>query len=306
MVPYLLANFVLLVVALEVTLSFAMPFNERPRRFAYDSATGYGWTPDLDVMRSGGQRVRTGALATVAPVHSVGRTVDVLLCGDSMLAGEVASWPSGCGEIASADLRASLPQTTLINLGVPGYGTDQSWIRYGQFAHLRPRLVVFLMHQNDLWDNVTSFHHMRHKPRFELQNGVLTQVSWPTPWDRLVDHSWVAALIRTRKAMVRAPSSGDDRVRLATAIVRAWANEVEASGAKFIVAAHHNPLRPAPDDFSQLARDLEAAGIRTLVLNRELPNFEETGIPDGVHWDTAGHERVGHYLGKLLVKELSR
>ncbi|MBI3466472.1 MAG: hypothetical protein HY000_25950 [Planctomycetes bacterium] len=94
----------------------------------------------------------------------------VFVLGDSFV------W--GCGveqeETITARMHQFLPGIDVYNLGVCGYGTDQSLMNLRCWADTwQPNWVCYLFFPNDISDNQAAFKHGHHKPRFALVDGRL-------------------------------------------------------------------------------------------------------------------------------------
>lgn len=118
----------------------------------------------------------------------------ILVLGDSAVAGFEVSWERHYIALLERqlELRLGIP-VTIINAGVRGYGTDQSYLYYRERGHaLDPDLVLFVHNTNDLENNVV-LHRMRRiygKPAFALrEDGALELVGHPIP-DYEVCSSW--------------------------------------------------------------------------------------------------------------------
>jgi lysophospholipase L1-like esterase len=119
----------------------------------------------------------------IAPVPP--GSVRVMVLGDSIVAGFEVPWE----ETFTARMESLLAQEGLpvqvVNAGVRGYGTDQSYLYYrDRGSRLQPDLVLFLPSVNDLADNVT-LHRMRRvfgKGALSLRaDGQLERVGYPIP-----------------------------------------------------------------------------------------------------------------------------
>jgi len=97
----------------------------------------------------------------------------ILVLGDS----SVWCWGVEREDCFTERLEARLPDTDVINAGVPGYSTAQEMIFYEREGRrYRPDLVLLLMSPNDVADNVDS-----RGPRFRLDNGRLALTNVPVP-----------------------------------------------------------------------------------------------------------------------------
>jgi hypothetical protein len=110
----------------------------------------------------------------------------VLLLGDSLVAGFEVDESSTFASLLQERLTAEMGATVqVINAGVRGYGTDQTYLFYRERGRkLRPDVVVFNTANNDLEDN-TTLHRARRpfgKPAFSLTpDGSLQLVGSPVP-----------------------------------------------------------------------------------------------------------------------------
>jgi hypothetical protein len=110
----------------------------------------------------------------------------VLVLGDSMVASFEVPYDQTFTALLETDLSARLgAEVQVINAGVRGYGTDQSYLYYaGRGRALEPDVVVLFHSGNDLSDNV-KLHEMRRplgKPAFALQeDGSLRLLGSPVP-----------------------------------------------------------------------------------------------------------------------------
>lgn len=110
----------------------------------------------------------------------------VMLLGDSMVAGFEVPWKETFAARIEALLRAEFQfPVQVINAGVRGYGTDQSYLYYKERGQLlKPDLVIFLHGGNDEADDVT-LHRMRRlfgKGALAPEpDGDLRQVGYPIP-----------------------------------------------------------------------------------------------------------------------------
>ena len=106
----------------------------------------------------------------VEHARDLASTQQVFVLGDSFV------W--GCGveqqDTLTARMSQLLPGVEWYNLGVCGYGTDQSLLSLRCWADTwRPNWVCYLFFPNDISDNQAAFKHGHHKPRFTLVDGRL-------------------------------------------------------------------------------------------------------------------------------------
>src|SRR5262249_42991637 len=110
----------------------------------------------------------------------------VMVLGDSMVAAFEVPWEETFESLVETRLHQELGiPVQVIDAGVRGYGTDQSYLYYQERGRrLQPDLVIFLHSANDEADNVT-LHRMRRtfsKGAFARRpEGTLERVGYPIP-----------------------------------------------------------------------------------------------------------------------------
>jgi GDSL-like Lipase/Acylhydrolase family len=162
-------------------LLFPQPLAER---YAAPSAGGplvridpeLGWTlrPDVVGLGSDGPSqadVRTNALGfrDVEHAEKVAGVARVAVLGDSFVFGSGVRQD----EALTYQLAALLgPTFEVINLGVPGYGTDQALLTLRRWGPLlAPDVVLAGFFWNDVMENASGEIYGMQKPRFVLENG---------------------------------------------------------------------------------------------------------------------------------------
>jgi lysophospholipase L1-like esterase len=109
----------------------------------------------------------------------------ILVLGDSVV------WCWGVEQDAcfTERLEAALPDTDVINAGVPGYSTAQEMLFYeGEGQRYRPDLVLLVVVPNDLTDNLDP-----RGPRFRLVDGRLVVTNLPLERRKNVVGEWLQA-----------------------------------------------------------------------------------------------------------------
>lgn len=107
----------------------------------------------------------------------------VVFLGDSLLWGYALEDGTTIPEVAARRLeRRTGIRPEIVNLGLSGYGTDQSLLQYLlNGRRYQPDMVVFLACQNDSQeDRLTKFWGI-HKPRFDIYRGELCLENVPVP-----------------------------------------------------------------------------------------------------------------------------
>jgi len=134
--------------------------------------------------RSSPKGVRGPHEGVVFPVNE-GRST-VVLIGDSYTFGEEVTYEESWGYQLS---RLLSEEAQVVNLGVPGYGVDQAYLRYKKDAgRWKPKVTIFGLFAHDLSRTLTVYTFLAHphwglpfsKPRFILSNGRLQRLNEPT------------------------------------------------------------------------------------------------------------------------------
>jgi hypothetical protein len=162
----------------------------------HDPLIGYRYTPNLDVRlpRPGGgtyhfQTNSRGIRSSREyPFKKPPGTTRIVLCGDSMSAGQFVSNEQRMSE----QLERRVPALEVINLSLEGSGTDQQLLLYEnvglQFEHDFVVLMPFLSNlrrnmvaAREVFDAKTGLKVLRGKPRLELLGGRLELRNVPVP-----------------------------------------------------------------------------------------------------------------------------
>ena len=166
----------------------------------HDPLIGYRYLPSLDMTlpRPGGgtyhfQTNSRGIRASREyPFKKRPGTTRIILCGDSMSAGQFVSNEQRMSE----QLERRVPGLEVINLSLEGSGTDQQLLLYEslglQYEHDLVILMPFLSNPRrnmvaarDAFDAETGSKVLRGKPRFELVGGKLELRNVPVPKEYL-------------------------------------------------------------------------------------------------------------------------
>jgi hypothetical protein len=261
----------------------------------------------------------------------------ILVLGDSV----VWCWGVEHPDCFTERLEAALPDTDVINAGVPGYSTAQEMLFYeheGRSYH--PDLVLLVVVPNDFTDNLDP-----RQPRFRLDDGRLVAPKSPARRRKNVVGEWLQAhsrlfahvsyLVAVAGASLQSPDTDEDRSevsRLPAASVAASRQiavpPLEATGAMDEEAW---TLTEALMD--RLAAGVQRDGARLVVVlevmgkgmrSRQLAFWGSRGVPvldlapilwgaehRGVrtrlegdpHISPAGQELVAQALGEFLERE---
>lgn len=304
-----------------------LPQSDLARLHRYSEA--YGWEPRPGAVSSiEGQRTTINAMGYRGPVHPHERTPGrprLLVLGDSVA--------FGFGVADEETFSAGLERHgyEVVNLAVPGYGTDQALLRLEREG-LAYRPDVVLLHfclQNDFIDNGSStyfYDGLHPKPYFTLEDGALVPH---------LDHLRLAPLARMglwlhersflfNRALGRgAPTEADRSERKADAVddtlaaraltVRLIARVAEvarAHGAGFALMVH--PGRRAFREGSiwmALLRDApELAGLTQVDMGESARaggfGLDELTLDPIGHLNASGHRETATVIERTIVPEL--
>lgn len=299
----------------EALVRVAIGVSHRLPLFVSSPRTGWAVRPDFseaDVAMSGGRfRLSTdryGRRLTGDPTASraswPARTV--VLVGDSFVFGlgvddrDTFAWL----------LAQRLPDHRIVNLGVPGWGTDQELAELEEVLQSRsaPRVsdIVVVVFENDFRDVQRTFDPYlgRRKPRFHINGTMLERDKFRlSPLDRLMDYSRLAWLVRSKAANLRKPRAidSDSGTELVLACLGGIRRLGEASGARVHVFAYRLPKRRSTVSDSVWHEVLARAGALDLTeAVRSAPGPSPIGF-DGVHWSAEGHRRVASVIHGSLT-----
>jgi hypothetical protein len=299
---------------------------------AYDPEVGWVPRPGAR-SKDGLHRVDAGGIRTdgetaVVPPPGVLR---IAIFGDSFTFGDEVALADTWGAALERGLAARGVPAEVLNFGVNAYGTDQAYLRWQRSGRrYQPAVVVLGFQPENVLRNLNVFRPLYFmgsevplsKPRFVVRDDALAIVNQPTvPLDRLrtalaaipaeptfayerffAPHGspwWLrtpmAATLATLVADARSDPFhlSDEAHDLANRIVAAFAADVHAAGAAFVIV--HLPRR---DDLRTLAahRPLWYGPLlRDLDTRHTVVRPEGAMPPD----DDALYAPRGHYVGRL-------
>ncbi len=263
--------------------------------FRYDQELGWSPVPNsvaqFQDSRSFQVRHNSLGLRDIEPGPPARPTLVVM--GDSFVWG----YDVEAKDRFTEQLRSELPGLTIVNAGVPGYGTDQEFLLLKRiWDRIRPDIVLLMFCvDNDRADNMSNRRYGGYFKPYATQgaDGLMHFAGQPVPRSRfayftdnpLVHNLWVARLAVSAFIEVRHPEiSLPDRTEQLVGMMQSF---VEARSATFLVGIQrHEP---------QLETYLQARRI-------DYASFD--GVPsyslDGAHWTPDGHAVVARRLKALL------
>ena len=161
-------------------------------------------------------------------------------------------------EIYTAVVERGLPRSTVINLGVPGYATDQMLVTLDEEGwRYQPDIVIVTLFVDNLYRSLLNFRDYA-KPRFDLDGGRLVKRNVPIPPPEELEgtlsrrpplsYAWMTARVSFRRlANQIAPMGWMEVDRVNFAILNAFQEEVARRHAKLLVVMIPSPeLDPRP------------------------------------------------------------
>lgn len=298
-----------------------------PARSAIVHSSVYGW----QLRRNWTNRDEQGRLISTdsagrrvpAGPHPDASATRVAVLGDSIAFGAGVD----DGE-TFANLLGARAGWTVANFAVPGWGTDQSTLRYEQEARgWRPSIVVLnVCLANDLADNMLA-HYLYDpawpKPYFTIQDGELRQHAdhlvrsrSRRAWLWLWEHSHLLNLLASRPGTEPREASHwmgrrrlavkdeDAATRLAVSVVKRLRDDAGRDGVTLLVALH--PDRAAFEERSTLAarlrEGLSTGGVPALDLGER---YRAAGWEfDALMLDGLGHlSPRGHAVAADVIRD---
>lgn len=282
-----------------------------------------GWAPLRSLDRPDGmgpgRSVRTDAQGRrLSPFRAVGKPI--VCSGDSFTFGEkVSDGETWCALLGRSRVRPS------VNLGVSGYGLDQSFLRFRSFTQPYSTHVVGL-----ILDDLTRMLSQRSpfgplKPTVRLENEVLvakrqwlslaTPLQWLLRRIHLADRLPSVRLLAGKTESYTTDSSGWERLLALTGhILRNWAEHAQKKGAGLMVV-----LFPTRHDMIHGRRLEERRALRQVVEEQGIawvdtfPHFEKVPLGKidlvfyrGGHFTAEGHRQVAGLVTKALGHRAQR
>ena len=154
-----------------------------------------GWEPEAS-------RDGIRGATRIAPESAQGVT-RIVAVGDSFVYGTDVE----ADENFSAILDARLPQTEVLNMGVPGYGIDQAYLKYRHLgAAYNPQVIVFGIYVSDYERSSMTFTTFA-KPKFAERGNGFVVVNQPVP-EPLAELNRISRALAGRSYLVEALRNG--------------------------------------------------------------------------------------------------
>jgi hypothetical protein len=289
-----------------------MTITKTDKLFGPDRELGWALLADLDMTRKNADGDLWHITTDDAGVRGPSAWPEddrprLLILGDSFAFGEGVELADRFDTL----IQERIPQLSVINLGVMGYGPDQQLIRARPWkSDLRPGDVLLLLtYGNDYYDLARTRHGGRSKPWIEDAGDRLI-VHEPAIdfFDHLRDRSYLFTLLTRSVAQLGASEHTQERLESVDELYRKWVvQEVEdlvARGVRVVIAHHGDAVLELPFDVDAMFARVCPAVSGCLALDEALADHPrgEVFLADG-HWAPGGHriaaEQIGSYLETL-------
>jgi hypothetical protein len=348
-ISVLLVSIFIAVCFCEIVLRVALPVERKRSRYMatrnifhydgrnvqFDEDAGYWMRPNLKVRFSNSEfntTVSTNSFGARDDERSL-KDPDMILLGDSFTFGSGVEKSQTCESYLE-----SLSHSTVLNLGLSGYGTIQEFLLLERFAatqkSLKGRLIVFLFYPNDLSENLG--YGFNSYPTIYTENGevkfskcaregyekwlYMCNKSMPRGLNKLSYFvSEMRSLIKQTKNRLKgkksdAPSKEDGRVteekkkafRLIVGRIKAFADK-EGPRVVFIYcpsASYYQDRAKSIDDASiEIVRPVLSKASIPLIDLRSVLSEEDYYKYDG-HWRSSGNYKAASVIKKIYDKEM--
>lgn len=261
------------------------------------------------------------------PVQDFGDGLRILILGDSFAYGNSAK----IGESFVEVLEQALPESTVWNTAIPGTGTNQALMSYQTFAPLlKPHITILAFYMNDFVDNmlpVDSYffgvsptlpplairqYYLDLQGNVSLQNtqsdlyyrykGVDPPAS---ELQRVLGETQLGSIVLRSLAALQQMLSQAQGFRLERQVAATREHllalrdaAVDTELFMLLIPTRQDLLRPG-EHYQLALRLADELNIPRLGLREELTEVDYANHPD-VHWNTAGHRKVGALLAACL------
>ncbi len=202
-------------------------------------------------------------------------------------------------EQSFAEIWGTLAGFEVLNLGVPGYGTDQAYLALlADGLPLAPGVVVYTYCGNDLEETVRESAYGRAKPRLHWEAGrlVVSPASARGGW--LERRSVLYRALRARLSLKPDAAELESGRRLVTRIVAEMVRASRQAGARFVLLRPTVPwLRLTPEERVAGAIEVDYQAALSAPADGGSMNF-----PDG-HPRPGAHGEIAAALVRALAEE---
>lgn len=271
--------------------------HDRTLTFRYDQELGWFPIPDSEKTFTGSRaiKVQHNHMGFRDPEHVLDSKPRMVFLGDSFLWG----YDVEQSERLTERLREMIPNWSIFNLGVSGYGTDQEYLLLQKyFDHYQPDIVFLLFCvDNDMQDNTHNVSNGGYyKPYYKLEAGAIVARGIPVPKSAnyffgtypTVTESYVVRAVVKAYYRRKAPPA-KTVTNLTFRLLTEMQQFVQQRNGQFVVGLQNrNPY---------LSAFLQRNGIPFVELSNPYRYREQGG-----HWTPTGHRYVSRKIHEFLIK----
>ena len=313
-------NALLVVLSLAIGLAaleaggraFATVIARQGKLFRPDADLGWAPLPNLDLVRKNANgefwHVMTDAEGIRGPsAWGNDDQTRLLLLGDSFAFGEGVD----LAERFDTLVGERIPNLSIVNLGVMGYGPDQQLIRARPWQRTLRRgdAVLLLTYGNDFYDLARTRHGGRSKPWVQDVGGRLVEHQPAIDaFDRLRDRSYVFTLLTRSTARLGRSERTEQRLEAVGELYRKFVlqetADLLARGVLVVIVHHGDRVFELPFEVAEVFARTCAGVSGCLALDDALARHPrgEVFLEDG-HWAAGGHRvaagEIAAYLERL-------
>jgi hypothetical protein len=290
----------LIVIGIELFLRFfyqnelEIQNDERNLTYQYDRVLG--WFPKAEsamyISASKKVLVKHNKYGFRDSEHESKQKPRIMFIGDSFVWG----YDVNREERFTEKLQKLIADWEVLNLGVSGYGTDQTYLLLQQeFNSYLPDIVILIISNNDRGDNCSNRRYKGYyKPFFQEENGQIALKGIPVRksikyyaqhYPGFFKSYFIRAVVLSYSLLIEPEIVVSDPTR---AIIQSIKNYVNEQGAQFFVGFQYDDA-----DLESYCREIEISYVK----------FPEADVYDdfGHHWTAEGHSYVSEQIFRLLT-----
>ena len=223
--------------------------------------------------------------------HDVKQKPRIMFIGDSFVWG----YDVDQEERFTENLQKLIPDWEVLNLGVSGYGTDQSYLLLQQeFNFYLPEIIVLIISNNDRGDNTTNLRYKGYyKPFFQEENGQLILKGIPVrksmkyyaqQYPSVFGSYLIRAVVLSYSLLTEPAVHVTDPTKSLILEIKKYVNK---QGAVFFIGFQYDDA-----ELESYCREIEISYVK----------FPEADQYDdfGHHWTAEGHSYVSNQIFRLL------
>jgi hypothetical protein len=277
--------------------------------FRPDAALGWTPLPNLDLVRRNADgelwRITTDAEGIRGPsAWGPEDHTRLLVLGDSFAFGEGVDLADRFDTL----IQERIPDLSIVNLGVMGYGPDQQLIRARPWKRTLRRgdAVLLLTYGNDFYDLARTRHGGRSKPWVQDVRGrILEHQPAIDAFDILRNRSYVFTLLTRSTAGLGQSERTEQRLETVGELYRKWVlqetADLLARGVLVVIVHHGDTVFELPFEAAEVFARTCPGLSGCLALDDLLAGHprDEVFLADG-HWGAGGHRIAAREIAAYL------